>query len=259
MKALTDKYIILINTYVKVNLKYPLELFLKLIYLPIQLFMYIFLWKSLLSYDAFEFSYMICYYLFVILLGYAFPFAHIATDIQSDVEGGILSNFLVRPIGYIVPKVCKFIAWMVCYSVVFIPALIFVFFYGNIKPLNLLYFFVYLLIGLVVEFLLWYNVGLLALKIEKIRGAMTAFKALRMLASGSLIPIYLFPDILQGILMYLPFKLYIYTPINVLLSGESSEAFFLNILTGIIWVMFLTLLAKIQWRSGIAKLQINIS
>src|SRR5574344_1335868 len=98
MKELMAKYGLLIKTYIKMYLQYPMGLFLKIIYLPIQMLMYIFLWKMISQYSDINLKYMVCYYLFSILLGYAFPFVHIASDIQNDVFDGRILNSLIRPV-----------------------------------------------------------------------------------------------------------------------------------------------------------------
>ncbi len=126
----------------KMYRKYPMELFLKLVYLPVQMLMYIFLWKALLKYSGVQLSYMVCYYLFVVLLVYAFPFMHIATDIQKDVEQGIMANFLVRPVQYVVPVISRFVAWMVCYLVILVPAVLFTVIYREIS-LQPMKFYIY--------------------------------------------------------------------------------------------------------------------
>lgn len=142
MKASMDKYRVLVGIYMKMYRKYPMELFLKLVYLPVQMLMYIFLWKALLKYSGVQLSYMVCYYLFVVLLVYAFPFMHIATDIQKDVEQGIMANFLVRPVQYVVPVISRFVAWMVCYLVILVPAVLFTVIYREIS-LQPMKFYIY--------------------------------------------------------------------------------------------------------------------
>lgn len=259
MKAFMDKYIVLVGIYVKIYRKYPMELFLKLVYLPVQMLMYIFLWKALLQYSGAELSYMICYYLFVILLGYAFPFVHIATDIQKDVQQGTLANFLVRPVQYVVPAISRFVAWMVCYSVILIPAFLFTIIYREILLQNFLLFLIYLILGIGVEFLIWYNLGLLALKLERIRGVLITFRAFKSLVSGALIPISLFPQTLRTVIEFLPMKLYIYTPVNALLGGEAREEPVRNMILALAWILVLTAAAALQWNSGLKRLQTNIS
>ena len=259
MKALMDKYRVLIGIYIKMYRKYPMELFLKLVYLPVQMLMYIFLWKTLLRYNDAELSYMVCYYLFVILLGYAFPFVHIATDIQKDVEQGTIANFLVRPVQYVIPVISKYAAWMFCYSVIFVPAVLFAIIYRGILLQNFLLFLIFLILGMVIEFLIWYNLGLLALKFERIRGVLIAFRAFKSLVSGAIIPISLFPQVLRIVTELLPMKFYIYTPIIVLLEEEAMGRIAGNMFLALAWIIILTEIAILQWRCGLKKLQTNIS
>jgi ABC-2 type transport system permease protein len=259
MKAFLDKYRVLVGIYVKMYRKYQMELFLKLIYLPVQMLMYVFLWKVLLHQGGAEQSYMICYYLFVVLLGYAFPFVHIATDIQKDVEQGTMTTFLVRPVQYVVPVISRYLAWMVCYSVIFVPAVLFTVIYRGISLQNLGLFFIYLVLGTGIEFLIWYNLGLLALKIERIRGVLITFRAFKSLVSGSLIPISLFPQLLRTVTEFLPMKFYIYTPVNALLDGERVGESAGNMVLALAWIAVLTAVAALQWNSGLKKLQVNIS
>ncbi len=259
MKALMAKYVVLVKIYINAYRKYPMELFLKLVYLPVQMLMYVFLWKSLLQYSGAELSYMICYYLFVILLGYAFPFVHIATDMQRDVGEGNIANFLVRPVHYVVPIISRFVAWMLCYSVIFVPAVVFTVIYRGVSLWNFTSFLIYLIIGTAIEFLIWYNLGLLALKMERIRGVLITFRAFKALVSGSLIPISLFPSALATVTEFLPMRFYIYTPVNALLEQEVMGKFAGNMFLALIWIVALTGLAVVQWNSGLKRLQANIS
>lgn len=259
MRVFMDKYGVLVKIYLKMYKKYPMELFLKLVYLPVQMLMYVFLWKALLQYSGTELSYMICYYLFVILLGYAFPFAHIATDIQKDVEQGSIVNFLVRPVSYVIPVISKFAAWMLCYSVIFVPAILFTIVYREVSLRNFISFLIYLILGINIEFLIWYNLGLLALKMERIRGVLITFRAFKSLASGTLIPISLFPPVLGIVTELLPMKFYIYTPVNALLEKETTGEFAQNMILAAVWISLLIGLAMLQWKSGLKKLQANIS
>lgn len=259
MRALMVKSRVLIKIYMKTYRRYPVDLFLKLIYLPVQMLMYIFLWKTLLGYSEEKFSYMVCYYLFVILLGYAFPFMHIATDIQKDVEQGIISNWLVRPVNYILPVISRFVAWMICYFVIFIPALIIVGIYRRLTYINILMFAIYLIFGIIIEFFIWYNIGLLSLKMERIRGVLTTFRAFKSLVSGSLIPISMFPPLLRIITEFLPTKFYIYTPVDALLNGTDALTLAVNILLAMCWIVILVTLSVVQWNNGIKRLQMNIN
>ncbi len=251
------KYTVLIKTYINLYRKYPMGLFLKLVYLPLQMLMYMFLWLTISKNNSVDMQYMFFYYVYSILLSYAFPFLHISNDIQSDIIDGSIINILVRPVSYVTPIISRYIAWLLCYSVIFLPVLLLTILYVKVSVLNILMFLVLLALGSIVEFLIWYNVGLIALRIEKIRGLMITVNAVRGLASGALIPISILPDMFKCILNYLPFRFYIYTPIDALLSGLSTESFAINIVAAICWILVFLILQKIQWANGMRFLKIN--
>lgn len=259
MRASMDKFRVLVQMYMKVHRKYPMELFLKLIYLPVQMLMYGFLWKSLLKYNGLELRYMICYYLFSILLGYAFPFVHIATDIQEDVQQGMIMNYLVRPVHYVMPIIAKYVAWLLCYFVVLLPAFALTIYYYGISFHNFINFIIYLIMGIGIEFLIWFDLGLLSLKREKIRGIVITFHAFKSLVSGSLIPLSLFPQTLRTLTEILPMRFYIFTPINALLSEESTIILAKNMALSITWIAILAIVAVLEWNVGLKAIQTNIS
>lgn len=259
MKESMVKYFVLIKTYIKYYHKYPMSIFLKLIYMPIQLLMYMFLWIAISKYSEIDLKYLICYYLFVILLTNAFPFAHIASYIHNDIFEGRIFNFLVRPVSYIVPYAARYISWMLCYSIVFFPSVLFVIIYAKIKLLNVLLFCVSLLIGLMIEFLIWINAGFTSMRIEKVKGVIMVTMVLKSLSSGNLIPFQLLPDNVRRIVECLPFKYYISEPINVLLQGKEPDLFFEYIVSAVIWIIALCLMAALQWNCNIKHLQMNIS
>ncbi|MEG0805763.1 MAG: ABC-2 family transporter protein [Lachnospiraceae bacterium] len=259
MKVLAAKYNYLVKTYMKSYRKYPLGLFLKLVYLPIQLFMYLFLWIAVSQNSKIDLNYMVCYYLLVSLLGYAYPFVHIAKDIQEDIIEGGISNYLVRPLSYMSPMLSKYIAWMCLYAIVYIPALGFIFFFRGIEIGNILMFLVLAILGMGIEFLIWYNVGLLSFHLGKIGGTVTAIMALRTLISGALIPLSFFPDFLQNLSWFFPFQYYIYIPVNSLLNGVGSVSFLTITGIEVLWIVGLSLLGMFQWNLGLKKHQVSIS
>lgn len=254
-----DKYFVLIRTYIKYNMRYPLGLFLKIVYLPIQMFLYIFLWMALSRYSEIDIKYMICYYLFAILLGYAFPFAHIARDIQNDMFEGTIFNYLVRPVAYVVPIITRYLAWMFCYAVVFIPSILFTVLFYRISFINIAYFFIFVLLGIIVEFLIWINAGFISMRIEQIRGVIMAIMVLKSFASGSLIPFSFLPDVVRKAIEYMPFKFYIYEPINVLLKGTDCFTAAKSIGFALIWIVLLIVIASLQWHRNMKSLQVNVS
>ncbi len=260
MKALMDNYkrfVYLTKIYISYYRKYPLGLFLKLVYLPLQMMMYVFLWLAISENASIDMNYIFFYYLYATLLSYAFPFIHISRDIQEDVISGRIVNFLVRPIRYSTPIISKYTAWLICYSIVYIPVIFLSVIFYKISILCLLKFLALVMLGSVIEFLLWYNVGLLSLKTEKIRGVIIAVSAFRQFASGALIPLSFFSSKIQSVLNLLPFRLYIFTPINTLLHNPSNENFYTILLLCFFWLAVLSVFSIFQWNKGMQSIQIN--
>lgn len=259
MKVLVVKYIILIKIYVNEYKVHLASIFFKLAQLPIQMIMYLFLWAFISRTSEVDYDYMIFYYLMTGLLGLAYPFLHISMEIQKDVLEGGISNALVRPYPYIMPYLCKYLAWMCIYSLVYIPVLIIILIFRDISALNIIFFALESFVGMFVEFMTWFSIGLIALYIERIRGVVRIIAALKAIVSGSLIPLYIMPDGLEKFAALFPFKYYIYVPVNNLLNGIGISGNLYSLSIGIMWIFLLSIIASILWKQGKKRIQINVS
>ncbi|WP_024468988.1 ABC-2 family transporter protein [Treponema pedis] len=202
---------------------------------------------------------MISYYLITTLLINAYPFRHIALQIEEDVINGTIANYLIRPCDYSVYMFSKYLAWNLIYLIIFIPALIFVYFYNRIAMVNIIYFVFAVLLTKFIEFMTWYNIGLISLFIEKIKGIIITISAFMLFLSGNLIPLIFFPKWLENITLFFPFRIYIYFPASILLNKYDADYFLYNILQSLLWGFCFIVLSKLLWNSGMKKLETNIS
>ena len=254
MKVIMVKWSKCISVYLKEYITYPANVFIKLIYVPIQMFIMYFLWQTLAEFQNLDFNYLINYYLLVYLILYSYPYLHISKDINEDIMTGSLSNILVRPISYIQPKISKFLAWMTLYSVVILIALIYIGISNSIGLLTTLHgrigqFLLLMICGLLIEFSIWFMIGLLSFYIGKVRGFMILTGTLRSLLSGSLIPLALFPEWTDGIIKFSPFKFFLYVPVNFLLDIKVN--FYSEISSAILCLIVLIISIKFIWWHGI--------
>lgn len=252
-----DKYLTCYKVYFKNYIVYPSNVFIKLIYVPIQMIIVYYLWKILSQYKYIDMNYMFNYYLLTYLILYSYPFLNISSDIQNDIFSGSLSNYMVRPINYIIPKLARFLAWMSIYCVILIPALFYVSIIRNIGLLKILQFTVLMFLGIMIEFYLWYIIGILSFYIEKVRGLMRMINALRSLLSGSILPLSYFPKWSSAIIEFSPFRFLIYTPINFLLTTHGD--FFPTMVSSLICLCILIILEVLLWNYGFQKYQNNLS
>lgn len=259
MRTLTAKTLFIIKAYIKTYLRYPANLFFKLVELPFQMFIYIFLWYFIFPDDAGNLSYMICYYLMTGLLSLAYPFIHIAGDIEQDVFEGAIMNCIVRPYNYIQPILGKYLAWTSLYSIVYIPSIIFVAFYHHCSAAQIIFFVVQSVIGLFVEFMMWYTIGLCALYTPKIRGVLRIIAAIKVILSGSLIPLTYMPQFVRTATDFLPFKYYIFVPVNTLLTEVSAKSILIDALSGLTWILIFILASSLIWNNALVRLEANNS
>ncbi|MCD5410507.1 MAG: ABC-2 family transporter protein [Clostridiales bacterium] len=164
---------------------------------------------------------------------YSYPFLHISREVHEDIFTGVLSNYLVRPVDYLLPKISKFFSWMLIYFIVIIAALIFVYFWNGIGIWKIAQFCLLLFIGLVIEFSIWFIIGSLSFYMGKIRGVVILVSAIRGLLSGSLITLSFFPEWSQRFIELSPFRFLLFTPINLLLTEDVN--FKVDMVSAIVW------------------------
>ncbi|MEG0793509.1 MAG: ABC-2 family transporter protein [Lachnospiraceae bacterium] len=255
MKVFRGKHWTLYISYLKEYLRYPVTVFFKLIELPIQMLLYLFLWKYIAREAAFDLEYMIFYYFITGLLGLAYPFVHIAADIEEDILEGTIFNYLVRPYHYILPKLSKYMASMSIYAIIFIPSILLIWMSKKTSADAIFLFVICWLVGTLVEFFTWYTIGLLAMSQERIRGFIRIIAAFKSIVSGSLFPLALMPVLARKVFMLMPFQCYIYAPANILLEGYSVAEAGLVILKSVIWLVLLIALSQGLYSRGLSKLK----
>ena len=259
MKASMDKYIILTKIYLKEYRVHKVSVFFKLVELPLQLILYLFLWKFIARTSPVDYSYMVLYYLLTGLLSLSYPFLSIALDIQDDILEGGIANALVRPYIYVMPYFCKYIAWMCIYSVVYIPVVLYLLVFHNITLIQVLLFVVSSALGMLIEFLTWFAIGLLSFYFGRIRGAVRIIAAVKAIVSGSLIPLSLMPVSLQTLTKLFPFRFFTYIPVSNLLEAAKVSASLLSIASALLWIGALSALSCLLWYYEKRNLQASIS
>lgn len=259
MKALAGKYWLLIKIYLKEYKLHKLTVFFKLIELPFQMLMYLFLWAFIARTSNVDYAYMVLYYLLTGLLSLSYPFLRISLDVQADIMEGGIANAMVRPYSYVMPYLCKYIAWMCIYSVVYLPIILYLLLVQRQSPIGVVFFVISSVLGMLIEFMTWFSIGLLALYFGKINGAIRIVAAMKAIVSGSLIPLYLMPKLLQDVTAIFPFQFFVYVPVNNLLNQVSMQEQIMSIGFAMLWLLFLSIAANWLWICGKKRIQIGIS
>jgi ABC-2 type transport system permease protein len=224
-----------------------------------------FLWISIIK-TQFNTSYTvngILLYLYLSKVIECIQFNGIEESISEDVRKGFLANILVKPIKYSKYIVFRsfgatlgsIIYYVPVYTVVFI---IFNFTFADEKILlyNLLLFVLFMILAFVINLLITLCFSTLIFKSITNHGVVSVRRLVISIASGSFIPLDLFPEQIKDILILLPLSYLRYVPIKVLTEdlGSSVVVFYFGV--SVSWIMVLLFSYKLLWKRFAANVNV---
>jgi len=245
-------------------LAYPGESFLYIFGMTIGMFVVYYIWKVIYTtgsntvLEGFTLKEMIAY----IILSFGVMQAinngtvwNIAMDIR---EGTIVMN-LIKPLNYHLKVFFQEMGYVlfIC-SIVLVPVilgLVFLFETGTI--VTMLLFIISLFLGVVVGFLFDFLFGMLAFYIKNLWGIGFGKNALVRLLSGALIPLAFFPDVIQKVFDFLPFKAMVYAPIMIFLGKYNTNELVGIYLNQLFWILLLGLFNYISWKKAVTRLTVQ--
>lgn len=86
------------------------------------------------------------------------------------------------------------------------------------------------------------------------KGISTVLTLLMMAFSGNVIPLTLFPDSVQKLIRYQPFAQGLDAPIRMYLHAQPAGEFLLSVSVQLLWLVVLTLLARMLWHRHMQRL-----
>lgn len=226
-----------------------------------------YLWKAIYGsttetvINGFTLNEMIIY-VFITFLTSLIISVDISHDISREVKDGSIAINLIRPINY---EKRMFFQGLgnVLYNFVIIFLLTFtattIMFYkftGHLNIINIIFYFLSSILGMLINFYYSYIFGLLSFKITNMWGLSQIMQSVSGLLSGMLIPIAFFPVWAQEVVEFFPFSSAIYTPTMIYLNKLNSIEIIKAILLQVFWVIALMLLAKWMWKKLIKNLTI---
>jgi len=108
-----------------------------------------------------------------------------------------------------------------------------------------------MLLGGLLNYLLFYNLGILAFWMEQTWGARFALRMISTVASGSIIPLSLLPGLFGKIILFLPFSYMIYFPNQVFLERLTNSQVLKGIFCEAAWILGLYILSLFLWKKGL--------
>jgi ABC-2 type transport system permease protein len=175
------------------------------------------------------------------------------------IQDGTLSGDLLRPVHPILTGTLMYnIAFKALTFMVLIPVwiVLFLLFHPNFGPVtagSLLLALPATLLGFAISFLLGASVTCLAFWTTRIYAINDFYYTLVILFSGQFVPLQLMPRVIQDIAQYLPFQMYKYVPVEIVLNKLTPEVILRDFGMGVVWLGIAVLLFRWLWRAGIKR------
>ena len=109
------------------------------------------------------------------------------------------------------------------------------------------------LLGFAISFLLGASLTCVAFWTTRVWALAEFYWAMVALFSGQFVPLQLMPEIIQRIARVLPFQLFKYFPIELVLGRLSAAEIISGYLTGIVWLVVALALFRWIWRRGLKQ------
>jgi len=173
------------------------------------------------------------------------------------IQDGTLSGELLRPIHPILTgALINNLAMKVLNLIAFIPIWIILFFlfrpdYSNMTPLSILMALPAILIGFWLNFLMGAMITCMAFWTTRVYSISQFFYLVIVLLSGQFVPLQLMPPVVQTIAAYLPFQMFRFVPIEIILNRLPMDTMLRDYAFSLVWLVIFTLLFARVWREGV--------
>ncbi|MCC7478128.1 ABC-2 family transporter protein [bacterium] len=181
-------------------------------------------------------------------LGAAVREGQVAMDLLKPLN--LMANYLGQGIGRTFFRLCF----------ATLPLLLVFNLFGDIKPPSaaaVLPFFLAIVLGYSINFILDYSIGLLSFYLEYNNGIRMGIRMVMNIAGGMVIPLSQFPEGVERAFKLLPTQHMFYQPMQIYLGHISGAEAWLMVLRALVWVVLLGLGAQLLQRGGMKRLAIS--
>jgi ABC-2 type transport system permease protein len=190
----------------------------------------------------------------------AFVWNGVAGHLSEDILSGDLTGHLLKPFSVLRMELGYSLASrLIALFMDFCPTLIIcglILFPGFLTPVSLLRFAVVVVPAFFINFFCAFLLGLLALPMKNNSAVNAINNLIIVFVGGALIPLEFFPDAVNRVLDFLPFKYIYYWPIQFFLNKSPADNWLecLKIAgIGLAWMAGLYVLCKLAWRGLVKK------
>ncbi|GBF75721.1 hypothetical protein PA598K_04149 [Paenibacillus sp. 598K] len=180
-------------------------------------------------------------------------------EVSNDIKTGGLSKFIAQPIHYFTYRICNFLGGKtVQLAIILLMMAAMVIFFMQVwdfrlEALRTLLFFASIVLGMLINFLLFYSISALAFVVTEVWGIFIAFNQGVYLLSGAIFPLDIFGDTVTRISSLLPFQYIVFFPVNILNGSLAQPAILNGLLVQVVWLGVLLIVSRVCWAAGMKK------
>lgn len=226
----------------------------------LQLLITYFVWQYVTTQQGYFFGYTQSTMLTYILIGSFVSniiFATRTTSIASEINEGILTNFLIRPFSYQLYHFSRdfgdkamnlvfTIGELLLFFLILHPPFIF-----QTSLITLFFFIISVFLGLILHFFISVLIGFLGFWSNEVWGPRFIFYQAIGLFSGGLFPLDVLPREVFSFLSFLPFSYLTYFPAKIYLGQVSGSELLQGILVLVVWIVVLYKIVQMVWMRGL--------
>ncbi len=210
------------------------------------------------SISNYSFEKAITYYVFVRFFSDAFtPVTWF--DITNDIRSGTLNFHISKPYSYFWHNFVVFYSLKIVYYLVSCVVLLIISIFLRkhlFIPHNLTTYFLFIIsifLSTILTFQISYIFSILSFWLINNSFIDNLFSLLFPFLTGVIIPLDIFPNVLQKIIFLLPTSYLIFLPSKIFLERYQFQSVIYSFGIIIVWILFLYIIIKILWIKGIKK------
>jgi len=263
------KYRHVLNIGIQNSLTYRFNFLVRSLFGFIPLLAMLYVWRAIYRGNAakdnssmvgsYTYAQMVSYYLLTTVVDALTAVTDDDHQIAADIKDGNISQFLLKPIDYLLYRFCLFVSGRITYlAVSAIPLAIFISCLHNyfVLPPNwtaLVFFLISVGLTAMLQFFMSYTMAMLAFWVLEVSTFIFILFAFEYLASGHLFPLDILPPFMERVLFFTPFPYQLYFPISVYMGKVTGTELARGLLIQFLWVCALYVLARFAWNRGIKK------
>jgi ABC-2 type transport system permease protein len=183
-------------------------------------------------------------------------------QMSYEIREGTVATYLTKPMDLQLYELfVSFGFFLMSLSAITIPTILLMVFVFHIEiPLGigLVLFPFSLILAYLLSFCFDYFIGLIGFYTESVWGLSITKEIIVTVLSGALIPLQFFPDVIQKILLWLPFQAIYYTPLTMVAKPTLGWGTFLPMLgVQLFWVAALFVLTRLFYNQAVKVLRIS--